>query len=205
MQPARLSLARPSRSPRPSSRSRGSPWTLDLGPWSFRRRPRAAFTLLEILLGLALVALLGAVLIGGGASLLNDRPVTADEVFWKAVQECRKQSLKGEKDVRLGFDAKEKKFMLSEAAGSGAPIKDFSVPAGADLEVTFLTTQKGASMILIGGVAIETQTLPFVTFYSDGTCSPFRMQIQQGASARTIAIDPWTCAPVLTPSDPNTP
>jgi hypothetical protein len=159
--------------------------------------------MLEILLGLALIALVGTVLIGGSASLLADKAVSADDVFWQAVQECRKRSLKDAKDVRLGFDQKEKKFVLTEAAGAGAALKEFPVVAATDLEVTFLTTQKGASMILIGGVAVETQTLPNVTFYSDGTCTPFRMQIQQGASTRVVSIDPWTCAQVLVAKEPN--
>lgn len=166
-------------------------------------RHRRAFTLLEILLALALIGLLGAVLVGGGANLLSERALSADEVFWKAVQECRKRALKGEKDIRLTFQAKEKKFVLADASGADATTKDFSVPAANDLEITFLTTQKGASMIMLGGVAVETQTLSFVTFYSDGTCTPFRLQIQQGAGTRTIAIDPWTCAQVLTPADAN--
>jgi len=166
---------------------------------------RGAFTMLEVLLALALIALLGGVLVSGGSSLLADKPISADDVFWKAVQECRKQSLKDAKDVRLGFDPKEKKFVLTETAGAGAALKEFPVAAANDLEVTFLTTQKGASMILIGGVAVETQTLPNVIFYSDGTCTPFRMQIQQGASTRVVSIDPWTCAQVLVAKDPNAP
>ena len=60
-------------------------------------------------------------------------------------------------------------------------------------------------MILLGGVAVETQTLPFVTFYSDGTCTPFRAQIQRNGGVTALAIDPWTCAAVLAPADPNAP
>jgi len=161
--------------------------------------------MLEVLLALALIALLGGVLIGGGSNLLADKPQSADDVFWQAVQASRKQALKDGKDVRLGFDAKEKKFVLSDAASSGAAIKDFAIPAANDLAITFLTTQKGASMILLGGVAVETQTLPAVTFYADGTCTAFRLQIQQGSSTRTHAIDPWTCAQVLVAKDPNAP
>lgn len=159
--------------------------------------------MLEVLLALALIALLGTVLIGGGASLLADRPLSADDVFWKTVQECRKRALKDGKDVRLTFEAKEKKFVIADAAGLNPAKQDFSVTNATDLEVTFLTTQKGASMILIGGIAVETQTLPAVMFYADGTCTAFRLQIQQGAGTRTLSIDPWTCAQVLTPTDPN--
>lgn len=162
------------------------------------------FTLLEVLLALAIIALIATVLIGGSATLLSDRALTPSDVFWKTVQECRKTALKNGKDVRLSFDAKEKKIVLSDAAGLDQATREFLIPApGDDLTLTFLTTQKGASMMLLGGVAVETQTLPAVTFYSDGTCTPFRAQIQRNGGVTTLAIDPWTCAAVLTPADPN--
>jgi general secretion pathway protein H len=39
--------------------------------------------------------------------------------------------------------------------------------------------------------------LPYVTFYADGTCSPFRAQLRTGGPARFVTLDPWTCAPLL--------
>lgn len=199
-----MNLARPSPL-RPRSGLRAST-SVPGRHWSFRRAPRAAFTLLEILLALAIIALLASVLIGGSASLLNSRAVTPSEVFWKTVQECRKAALKSGKDIRLAYDAKEKKFLLSDATGLDPTTREFPIPdLGDDFTLTFLTTQKGASMILLGGVGVETQTLPFVTFYSDGTCTPFRAQIQKGGSVQALGIDPWTCAAVLSPVDPNAP
>jgi hypothetical protein len=43
--------------------------------------------------------------------------------------------------------------------------------------------------------------MPSVTFYDDGTCTPFRVQLRTNAGAHMLTIDPWTCAPVLTKSD----
>ena len=79
----------------------------------------------------------------------------------------------------------------------------FPVPAdvgGEDLRIEFLSTQKFEATVLIGGVLLETATLPQVTFYADGTCTPFRVQLRNGVGGVpvTLAIDPWTCAPVLT-------
>lgn len=159
--------------------------------------------MLEVLLSLAIIALLMTVLIGGSAALLKSRAVTPSEVFWNAVQECRKAALRSGKEVRLTYATKEKKFVISDETAT--PLQEIPVPAaGEDLTITFLTTQKGASAILIGGVLIETATLPAATFYSDGTCTAFRLQIQRGPELSTLNIDPWTCAAVLTPTDPNT-
>jgi hypothetical protein len=52
-------------------------------------------------------------------------------------------------------------------------------------------------------VLLETQPVGHVTFYSDGTCTAFRLQIMRNGAAHILSIDPWTCAPVLTPSEQN--
>jgi general secretion pathway protein H len=162
--------------------------------------------MLELLLALAIIALLGTVLIGGSASLLSDKPVSADEVFWKAVQEGRKDALRTGIEARLTFvDDKDKgkAFIVTH----GSTPQPFPLPptTGADLVVSFLTTQKGASAILVAGQMVETQTVPAVIFYGDGTCTAFRAQFQRGGSTHLVTIDPWTCAPMLTPPDPNAP
>lgn len=168
---------------------------------------QGGFTLLEILLSLAIIALLASVLIGGSARLLNDRPTSADEVFWQVVQAARKAALKSGKDQRVTFksDLDGKRFVVAEAAVADAGQKEFPVPSPGDLAVTFVVAQKGGNAMLIGGQLVETQTLTFVTFYADGTCSPFRAQFQRSGNVHIVTIDPWTCAPVLTPPDPNAP
>lgn len=186
------------------------------------RRSAAAFTLLEILLSIAIIALLAAVLIGGAVRLLSDQPATVHDVFFKAVQEARKTALKIEHEIRLKYDKDKKQFVLidglapSSLAADGftkqeTPLKTFPIPsssASADLSVDFLpaATKGFGNLIVVRGAVIETQTIPFVTFYSDGTCTSFRTQfVRNGQTSTPLVIDPWTCAPVLTPTDPNAP
>ena len=178
----------------------------NLGHLPFARRGHRAFTVLELLLALAIIALLGTVLIGGSARLLNDRPVSADEVFWKAVQRARKSALKTGNEVRFTFlddRDKGKAFVVHDGVAS----QEFPLVAAtsSDLAVTFLVAQKGGNAVLVAGTLVETQTVSFVAFYADGTCTAFRAQFQRGAGVHTLAIDPWTCAPILTPPDPNAP
>lgn len=174
------------------------------------RRPQASctrgFTILELLLALAIVALIGTVLIGGSAQLLSDKPTSADDIFWKAVQQARKLALKSGNEVRLTFvDDRDrgKSFVVK----SDADLQEFPLPAAttSDLVVTFLVAQKGGSAVLIGGALVETQTIPYVAFYADGTCTAFRAQFQRSAGVHMLSIDPWTCAQVLLPPDPNAP
>ena len=163
-------------------------------------RGRRGFTLLEVLLVLALIGLLASVLVGGAAQLLNNKPMSADDVFWNAVEEARKMALKSDGDAVLTYQddqEKGKAFVVTGASGS----KSFPIPKPGDLEVTFLSGQKGGNLIMVGGTVLETQKIPSVTFYADGTCTPFRVQFFRNGATHAAQIDPWTCAPMLTPSD----
>ncbi|MGH7944523.1 MAG: prepilin-type N-terminal cleavage/methylation domain-containing protein [Opitutaceae bacterium] len=178
------------------------------------------FTLLEVLLAIAIIALLAGVLVGGAAHLMVQQPVTPNDVFWTAVREARKTALKSEHEIRLKFDKDRKQFLLIDGLAPTTlatdgftreeqPLKQFPIPAttAGDLAVDFLgpATKGGGNAILVGGVLIESQTIPFVTFYSDGTCTAFRAQFVRNGGTSLLAIDPWTCAPVLAPNDPNAP
>ena len=87
-----------------------------------------------------------------------------------------------------------KKLVWSNGAGDRQAAFDAT---GGDVSVQFLQARKGGSLILIAGQVVETQEMPRVKFYPDGTCSAFRVQFRTGATAWQLAIDPWTCAPVL--------
>ncbi|MGA3007057.1 MAG: hypothetical protein ABSE59_04115 [Opitutaceae bacterium] len=183
----------------------------------FSRSPRAAFTLLEILLALALLVLLLSASVGISAELAGGgKSETPTDVFWKALVAARKQALTSQQDIRMNFDAKGKAFLVGanvgaetdsatdaqagakQAAEAAAGTQSFAVSnAGDQLAVDFLPVGKTNTSVLIGGEMIETESLPYVTFYSDGTCTPFRVQFHSTGPAYVIAIDPWTCAQVL--------
>lgn len=161
---------------------------------------RAGFTLLEILLTLALIGLLAGALIGGSSALIAERAPSAQDVFWSAVRTARKTALNGQRDLSFRFDDKAKAFVLTSYDGTSTAIPVPGAPA--DLAVDFLSTQKTGGLILLGGSVVETEPLTGgVTFYADGTCTAFRLQIRLNGGASVVAIDPWTCAPVI-PREP---
>lgn len=172
-----------------------------------RRRARAcrgaqgpggtrAFTLLEILLALALIALLTTVFVGASAGMLRDRSSTPDELFWKACQAARKSAVNNGNPVQLIYDDKKKAFI----ADDGIQPRTFPLPGPTrDLMVSLLASGGERSAVLLGGVAVETGSPPTVLFFSDGTCTPFRVQFVESGTAHILTIDPWTCAEVLTP------
>jgi prepilin-type N-terminal cleavage/methylation domain-containing protein len=185
----------PSSSGRLTARAQAFPRAA-LSPAETARAGRSfggGFTLLEILVTLALMALLTAILISGATHLLSDQPTTPSEIFRKALSESRQYAVENNVNVRLSFDAKEKAFKATTDSG----VRSYPVSAAGDFAIDFISPQKGGSMILIGGVGVSTQTMPFVTFFPDGTCTPFHIQFHIDSNVSTQAIDPWTCAPVL--------
>jgi prepilin-type N-terminal cleavage/methylation domain-containing protein len=156
---------------------------------------RRGFTLLEVLVTLALIALLTGVLVVGTNHLLGDRPKSAEELFWGAVREARKDALFNNREVRLSFDTKA--HVLVASAADVETVHPFVPKETGTLDFLAAKSPGSSSAILVGGQLVETQTLPFVTFYGDGTCSPFRVQLKIRGGARILEIDPWTCAPML--------
>ncbi len=171
------------------ARPRSGPDARSGGP-----RGRRAFTLLEILLVLALIGLIAALMGGAVVRVIEADHPTAEDVFWQACRSAQKMAALSEHDVGLTFDARQGKLVWS----NGLETEDAAFdPSRGPVAVQFLEAQKGGSLILIAGQVVETQEVPRVTFYPDGTCSAFRVQFRVGANAWQVAIDPWTCAPML--------
>lgn len=168
-------------------------------------RPRA-FTLLEVMLVIGLIMGLSGVLITGGLHLMKREPATPEDVFWKAAGAARKQALLSGREVRLWYSSAASASPAERgrveralvARGMDGTEQRFAFDQPGDLEVDFLVGQSTGAAMLIAGQVVETQTLPYVTFYGDGTCSQFRVQIRRGGPANILTIDPWTCAPILT-------
>ena len=169
---------------------------LSSGSAGRRLHRSGAFTIFEVLMVIALIAMLTGVLVTGSARLASGRVVTPEDVFWKAVMETRKMALLSGSEVRLIYADKDKERALVAKAADGTEQR-FPFEWAGELKLDFLSTQKGLSAILIRGQAVETGTIQYVTFYGDGTCSPFRLQIRAGGEPRIITIDPWTCSLVL--------
>jgi general secretion pathway protein H len=158
---------------------------------------RRGFTLIEILLVVALIGLVGWIFIGGSTALMTEK-VSPDDQFWKATAAARKEALEEGQSVIMTFDSRAKGFVLND----GAQKRTIPVTGADDLTIDFHPVQSDtSSSVLVGGTLVETEPLAAVTFYNDGTCTPFRVQIRGNGAAHLLSVDPWTCAPMLNKSD----
>jgi len=219
-------------SARPANPGHNPAGVLPTSSASPNTRAAPAFTLIEILLVLAIAAMMTTVFAIGYSKLADTKPATPDTVFWNAVTAARKQALISGREVRLAYQPATSGDSGNAPASliltwdntpvTGAPVipgvtdqtaapdspdatgqQQFPFENMGDIVLEFLSTQKGTQSILIGGEVVETQTIPYMTFYGDGTCTPARIQIRRNAgTAYTLAIDPWTCAQMLTAASP---
>jgi general secretion pathway protein H len=158
-----------------------------------RRAAPRGFTLVEILLALAIVALLATLVLPGINGVLRTMDNQApDQILWDTVIAARERALTTNHEVWLRFDRENKTLAWND----GTETRSVAWPAAAKLQ--FLQAKEGGTTVLIGGRLVETQEIPAVRFFPDGTCDRFRAQIQVGSgAARIIAVDPWTCAPMI--------
>lgn len=151
------------------------------------RRGASGFSLLEILVVLALFGLLSALVIGGSGTLLQaSSRDDAENSALTAIAAARHQAVLSGQIVELTLD--EKSRALTWGTGQAA------IAEGQELSL-LPAVRTGA--MLIGG-QLKEEKLARVRFYADGTCDPFRVEITHDASRRVVTIDPWTCA-VLAP------
>jgi prepilin-type N-terminal cleavage/methylation domain-containing protein len=161
---------------------------------------QGGFTLVEVLLVVALIALLSTIFIGGSEALLADKAPSPDAQFWTACGAARAEALAEGKSVIMTFDQKARGFVLDDGAQRNA----LPLVAPEDTVIDFHPADAASgSLSLIAGTVVETEPLASVTFYNDGTCTPFRAQIRSKLGAHILAIDPWTCAQVLSKGNAN--
>ena len=165
------------------------------------RRRRPGFTLVELLLVIALIGMFTAIFVVNFDVLLRESESEAVEsAFWLAAREARTRALVGRKPQALSFEPEARVFLVEEDGGSGAerfPISQENWKADLELEVALQKRIPPSQFSLVGGQLVELREIPNVRFFPDGTCTPFVLSLKVGSAERSIEIDPWTGAELL--------
>jgi general secretion pathway protein H len=149
---------------------------------------RSGFTLLEMLVVIAIIGLITTVLFIGSESLL--RAAQRDDLensALTALATARREAVTSNQTLHLRSAADGRRL---EWGAHGA-----SLAGEGAVRLLGLTS----SSVLIGGRLVE-NAIVTVRFYPDGTCDPFRLELVHGDQSRILTIDPWTCT-ALAPND----
>ncbi len=163
------------------------------------KRPRAGFTILEILLVLFLVAMIGTLFVVNIDSAFRDQEeATVEHAFWQASREARLQALFTRRPVTLVYDVESLAFkLLSGGASIGSYPAAGVTRAGDRITVQFVQERASSELILLRGRLVNTRPIDQVVFYPDGSCTSFWVELHFGIETRQIRIDPWTGAEML--------
>jgi general secretion pathway protein H len=149
---------------------------------------RQGFTLLEILLVLALLALLGSVMVGGAVSLLKANEAKDPETaLLKMMQAVRGEAVAAGAMIEIRQLPEDAGFLWGSARAEVLPLSP-------GVKIRLIAPEFGRAS-LIGGQLEESPVIR-LRFYPDGSCDPVRVEIRRGENRRTYAIDPWTAAPL---------
>jgi general secretion pathway protein H len=162
---------------------------------------RSGFTLLEVLIVIALIGVFTALFVVNYDSMLRQSEADAVETtFWRAVREARTRALLERHPQALRFDQKAAEFVVEEPGETRGLV--FAIPRenwapDTKLEVKLQKRVPPSQFTLVQGELIELREIPAVGFFPDGTCMPFSLTYEVGGKEATLEIDPWTGAQLL--------
>ncbi len=168
---------------------------------------RRGFTLVEILLVIALLVMIVGALGWGSSFFRSDGRQTPDERVWGALRKARETALLRSTEVQVVPVEKaerERRLMRLELRSRGEVLEVVEIGDAPRVSVKFLTVAtEDRTLSLIGGQVQEGGPGSRAVFYPDGTCTRFRVQVLLAGEGRVTEVDPWTCAPMLPSPTPK--
>lgn len=164
---------------------------------------RKAFTLIEMMLTIALIAMLSSLFIWNINSMLKQGELEAlQNELWKAVEQAKQSAVFSRTPRVVRFDKELQAFIVS--AGSEQltfEVDTDSFSEGVEIEVIFSETLPKDGYRLVRGELVTQREIESVTFYPDGTCTPFSVDLKIAEYESSFQIDPWTSSQLTRPED----
>lgn len=160
------------------------------------------FTLVEVLLAVALVAVLGTVFVLNIGTLLRDNELEAlEREYWRAVDAARTGAVFKQQSHFIEWDPKGHRFLVISVGTIEAFELDTESMGDPEIEVLFEEIAPENSYVLIAGKLVAKREIVKVGFFPDGTCSPFEVSMKIGAYETRFQMDPWTGVQLVNPNE----
>ncbi|HAT60746.1 MAG TPA: hypothetical protein DCS60_08260 [Opitutae bacterium] len=164
---------------------------------------RRAFTLIELMLTMALIALLSSLFIWNINALLKQGELEAlQNELWGVVEKAKQAAVFSRQPHKVRFDEKLKSFMVSSGEEEIAYQVDTSgFGEEVEIEVFFKMILPKDGYRLVRGELVTYREIESVTFFPDGTCTPFSVDLKIGEYKSGYQIDPWTGSQLTAPEE----
>ena len=160
------------------------------------RSPLGAFTLLELLLVIALLGIATGLVVTNTASLLKgleERPLP--EILKLAVREARFAAAHQKVPIYLSFDRETSQFIVSDPGSVILhTLSTHDRPDDPSLEVQFFHLLPAAGTSLTSWTGPEKRPVPHVIFHPDRSSSPFEVQLTDYETTSRHRYDPFSDA-----------
>lgn len=153
---------------------------------------KRGFTLIELIIVIALVALVGGLVVVNAEAIfrgLGEEPV--DRILRKAVREARFQAAYLKEPVQLAFEEEGARFLLTGSGGQ--KLADF--PTGLNgtsdnlsIEFEQILPEEGLNR----NSTPETMEIEVVTFRPDRSSTPFQALIDEDVRPYVLRFDPFS-------------
>jgi prepilin-type N-terminal cleavage/methylation domain-containing protein len=153
---------------------------------------RRGFTLIELIIVIALIALVGGLVVINAEAIfrgLGEEPV--DRILRKAVREARFQAAYLKEPVQLSFEEEDAVFLVTGAGGQSlARFETGLEDTTNDLYVEFeqILPEEGLNR----NNSPETAEIDVVTFRPDRSSTPFQAIIDEDRWSYTLRFDPFS-------------
>jgi general secretion pathway protein H len=162
---------------------------------------RRGFTLLEILLVLALIGSMAGLFVMSLESMVRSSPGDSLEgAFWSALRQAREAAVHTRRTQAISFDAERLEFIIE----GGVTLKTAAVNTDglgdtSKIEAVFTQVLPSNSFTLVRGRLVTEREIPTMLVFADGTCQPVTIEFRFPGGTKRLTIDPWTCAELLDP------
>lgn len=166
-----------------------------------RKSNSLGFTLIEIILTVALIALMSGMLVMNIGSILKVTAIESlEHEYWRSVDSARSNAVFSQKPHFIVWNEETSTFVVSSAGAVENFELNTSEFGDVEVEVLFEEIAPENSYVLIRGELVAKREIATVGFFPDGTCTPYTVTLKIGDHESHFQMDPWTGVRLV---DPN--
>lgn len=163
---------------------------------------RRGFSLIELVIVIALIAILGSLVVVSAEGMLRGLGSEPNErIFQKAVREARFQAAANKENAFLVYNGEDGVLQIYDAAGN--LLSDFVLTREGEAFPTLVFEQILPASGLDSFTREETVEIKQIVFRPDRSSTPFQVTMQQNGNQFTLQYDPFSAITINDSRNPQ--